>query len=164
MFLNNTNFDRTFGDQKCAGMEMILHGERIATDGDIRLLPTPEQWDACPTSSSHGADAAGTLYNKGAFSDFGFTYTIVVTPEPGGFKVSVILDNPLPERLVGRAGFNLEFLPSIYRNQTYSVDNGKTTALIPAAPSSSMVEMTVPDDDPQTRNTWQKQWDEDRGA
>jgi len=101
---------------------------------------------------------------RGAFSDFGFTYTTVVTPEPGGFKVSVILDNPLPERLVGRAGFNLEFLPSIYRNQTYSVDNGKTTGLIPAAPSSSMVEMTVPDDDPQKRNTWQKQWDEDRGA
>ena len=111
VFLNNTNFDRTFGDQKCAGIEMILHGERIATDGDIRLLPTPEQWDACPTSSSHGADAAGTLYNKGDFSDFGF-------------------------------------LPSIYRHQTYSVDSGKTTGLIPAAASSSMVEMTVPDDEP----------------
>jgi hypothetical protein len=32
--MNNTNFDRTFGDQKCAGMEMILHGERIATDAE----------------------------------------------------------------------------------------------------------------------------------
>ena len=27
---------------------MILHGERIATDGEVRLLPTPEQWDAVP--------------------------------------------------------------------------------------------------------------------
>ena len=108
---------------------------------------------------------AGTLYNKGAFSDLGFTYATVVTPEPDGFKVSVILYNPLPEKLVGRAGFNLEFLPSIYRNQTYSVDNVKTTGLIPAAPSSSsMVEITVPDDDPQPRNTWQKQWDEGRSA
>ncbi len=164
VFLNNTNFDRTFGDQKCAGMEMILHGERIATDGDIRLLPTPEQWDACPTSSEHKADeTAGTLYNKGAFDDFGFTYTTEVTPEPGGFKVSVTLDSPLPEKLVGRAGFNLEFLPTIYRNQTYSIDGGKTTGLIPATPSSSMVKMPVPGDDPLTRNSWQKQWDEDRG-
>lgn len=163
VFLNNTNFDRTFGDQKCAGMEMILHGERIATDGDIRLLPTPEQWDACPTSSSHGAiEADGALYNNGAFDDFGFTYTTKVTPEPGGFKVSVTLDKPLPERLVGRAGFNLEFLPAIYRNKTYSVD-GETTGVIPATPSSSMVKMPVPSDDPLKRNPWQKQWDIDRG-
>jgi len=24
---------------------MILHGQRIATNGDVRLMPTPEQWD-----------------------------------------------------------------------------------------------------------------------
>jgi len=24
-------------------MEMILHGQRIATNGDVRLMPTPEQ-------------------------------------------------------------------------------------------------------------------------
>ncbi len=161
VFLNNTNFDRTFGDQKCAGMEMILHGERIATDGDIRLLPTPEQWDGCPTSDDHGAKGV-TLYNNGAFKDFEFTYRTEVIPEPGGFKVSVSLDDPLPERLVGRAGFNLEFLPTIYRNKTYFVDGGKT-GLIPGTPSSPMVEMPVPNDDPLKRNSWQKQWDEDRG-
>ena len=161
VFLNNTNFDRTFGDQKCAGMEMILHGERIATDGDIRLLPTPEQWDGCPTSDDHGAKGV-TLYNNGAFNDFNFTYKTEVIPEPGGFKVSVSLDDPLPERLVGRAGFNLEFLPTIYRNKTYFVDGGKT-GLIPGTPSSPMVEMPVPNDDPLKRNSWQKQWDEDRG-
>jgi endoglucanase len=26
-------------------MEMILYGPRIATNGDVRLVPTPEQWD-----------------------------------------------------------------------------------------------------------------------
>ena len=33
-----------FVDEKNAALQMILHGQRIATNGDIRLVPTPEQW------------------------------------------------------------------------------------------------------------------------
>jgi hypothetical protein len=45
-----------FRDQKLGGVEIILHGERIATD-EVRLLPTPEQWDPVPrfTARKHGA-------------------------------------------------------------------------------------------------------------
>src|SRR5215472_15360758 len=42
------SFHPVFGDQKLGGLEIILHGERIATGGDVRLLPTPEQWDVIP--------------------------------------------------------------------------------------------------------------------
>ncbi len=31
--------------------------------------------------------------------------------------MTINLDKPLPEKLAGRAGFNLEFLPSIYMEQ-----------------------------------------------
>jgi endoglucanase len=31
-------FHDVFRDQKLGGIEMILHGERIATDGEVRLL------------------------------------------------------------------------------------------------------------------------------
>ena len=50
-------FHPVFRDQKLGGVEIILHGERIATDGEIRLLPTPEQWDPVPTFTSrkHGS-------------------------------------------------------------------------------------------------------------
>ena len=50
-------FHEVFRDQKLGGVEIILHGERIATDGEIRLLPTPEQWDAVPkfTARRRGA-------------------------------------------------------------------------------------------------------------
>jgi endoglucanase len=41
-------FHQIFRDQKLGGIEVILHGERIATDGEVRLLPAPEQWDAVP--------------------------------------------------------------------------------------------------------------------
>jgi endoglucanase len=41
-------FHEVFRDQKLGGVEIILHGERFATDGEVRLLPTPEQWDPVP--------------------------------------------------------------------------------------------------------------------
>jgi len=44
MLYDNT-FHPVFVDEKNTAMQMILHGERIATNGDVRLMPTPEQWD-----------------------------------------------------------------------------------------------------------------------
>jgi hypothetical protein len=41
-------FHEVFRDQKLGGIEMILHGERIATDGEVRLLS--------------GTDGRGPLY------------------------------------------------------------------------------------------------------
>src|ERR1700722_8630134 len=41
-------FHEVFRDQKLAGIEIILHGERIATRGEVPLPPAPEQWDAVP--------------------------------------------------------------------------------------------------------------------
>src|SRR5437867_3726039 len=41
-------FHPVFKDQKLSAIEIILHDDRIATDGDVRLMPTPEQWDLVP--------------------------------------------------------------------------------------------------------------------
>jgi endoglucanase len=45
VMLYDSTFHPIFVDQKNTAMEMILHGQRIATNRDVRLLPTPEQWD-----------------------------------------------------------------------------------------------------------------------
>ena len=45
VILYQSTFHPIFVDQKNTAMEMILHGQRIATNGDVRLVPTPEQWD-----------------------------------------------------------------------------------------------------------------------
>ena len=47
-----------FVDQKNTAMQMILHGQRIATNGDVRLMPTPEQWDLVATLKNRSADKA----------------------------------------------------------------------------------------------------------
>ena len=49
LFLYDSMYHPVFVDQKNTAMEMILHGQRIATNGDVRLIPTPEQWDLVAT-------------------------------------------------------------------------------------------------------------------
>ena len=49
LFLYDSMYHPVFVDQKNTAMEMILHGQRIATNGDVRLMPTPEQWDLVAT-------------------------------------------------------------------------------------------------------------------
>src|SRR5579875_4223125 len=110
VFLYDSTYHPVFVDQKNTAMEMILHGQRIATNGDVRLMPTPEQWDLVATLKGRHADkATNTLSAELAFPTFGLSYTLNVAAEPGGVKVTINLDKPLPQNLAGRAGFNLEF-------------------------------------------------------
>ena len=58
VFLYDSTYHPVFVDQKNTAMEMILHGQRIATNGDVRLMPTPEQWDLVATLKGRQADKA----------------------------------------------------------------------------------------------------------
>ena len=44
MLYDNT-FHPIFVDEKNTAMQMISPRRTIATNGDVRLMPTPEQWD-----------------------------------------------------------------------------------------------------------------------
>src|SRR5438477_6861343 len=114
VFLYDSTYHPVFVDQKNTAMEMILHGQRIATNGDVRLMPTPEQWDLVATLKARHADKANNRLTADlTYPTFDLSYTLEVAAEPGGVKVSINLDQPLPAKLAGRAGLNLEFLPSI---------------------------------------------------
>ncbi len=41
VFMYNNTFSGTFGDQHMGGIELSLNGTRIATNGDLHMLPTP---------------------------------------------------------------------------------------------------------------------------
>src|SRR5579864_2880629 len=58
VFLYDSTYHPVFVDQKNTAMEMILHGQRIATNFDVRLIPTPEQWDLVATLKDRHADKA----------------------------------------------------------------------------------------------------------
>src|SRR5207302_9567506 len=138
VFLYDSTYHPVFVDQKNTAMEMILHGQRIATNGDVRLMPTPEQWDMVATLKERRADKANSRLTANlAFPTFDLSYTLEVAAEPGGVKVSINLDEPPPQKLAGRAGFNLEFLPSIYMGNPYLVD-GMKAGIFPRTPNEPM--------------------------
>ena len=117
-------YNGMFFDEKTAGIEIILNGVRLATGGAVRLSPTPEQWDLIPKVVERKVDkAANTITCLLRYEAFDFDSRLVVTPEGAGFRVAVHVDKPVPEKLEGRAGLNLEFLPSRYFERTYLADS-----------------------------------------
>src|SRR5947209_14124203 len=85
VFLYDSTYHPVFVDQKNTAMEMILHGQRIATNGDVRLMPTPEQWDLVATLKGRHADKANNrLTAELAFPTFDFSYTLQLPAHHGG--------------------------------------------------------------------------------
>jgi endoglucanase len=148
VFLYDSTYHPVFVDQKNTALEMILHGQRIATNGDVRLMPTPEQWDLVATLKGREADKVNhRLTAHLGFPTFDVSYSLEVDAEPGGVRISINLDKPLPPALVGRAGFNLEFLPSIYQGKTYLAD-GSHAGLFPRTPNDPMIQVLPLPGDP----------------
>ena len=149
VMLYNDVYSPIFFDQKDSAMQIILHGHRIATNGSVRLAPTPEQWSDIPHIDGHQADKEhDRLTANLSYPQFDLSYQVVVSAEPGGFRVSVNLDKPLPATLVGRAGYNLEFLPSVYMEKSYETDN-KVYGVMPRYPEDHMTADPPRPGDPQ---------------
>ncbi|MGD1079000.1 MAG: glycoside hydrolase family 9 protein [Candidatus Sulfotelmatobacter sp.] len=124
VLLFHNAYHRVFGDQKMNGMEIILHDQRIATSGDVRLSATPEQWDPIPDFEERKRGAtADEITAFCTYADRGLSYRIDVRPETKGFRVAVQLDQPIPAALAGKAGFNLEFLPTLYFGKSYAMND-----------------------------------------
>lgn len=136
VLLFHNSYHPVFGDQKMSGVEMILHERRIATNGDVRLSPTPEQWDPIPEFKQRRQGPNGELTALCEYAKQGLTYSVDLQPEAGGFRVAVQLDRPLPATLEGKAGFNLEFLPAAYFGKTYLMDD--QPGLFPRHPDENM--------------------------
>src|SRR5690554_866905 len=116
-------FTGGFNDEKNAGIELIHHGVRTAQGGAVRLSNTPEQWDLVPAIPTRTVDnATKSIESLLRYEDYNFESRVVVTAKGKGVEISVWLDEPLPAALEGKAGFNLEFLPSQYWGKAYLMD------------------------------------------
>ena len=107
------------------GVCVIMNGRRVATNGDIRLEATPGQWQPVPKQIDRkveGNSIVTTLcfpdssrhltgFNPMVYPDYQFSYQVRVESQGRGILVSVDLDKPIPDFLVGKIGFNLEFFP-----------------------------------------------------
>ena len=119
----SNSFNGGFNDEKNSGIEIIHHGVRTVQGGAIRLNNTPEQWDLVPKMTKRKVNREdGSIEVSLRYDDYDFDSRIVVTAKGKAVEIAVWLDKPVPEKLAGDAGFNMEFLPSQYWLKTFTMD------------------------------------------
>ena len=119
----SNSFNGGFNDEKNSGIEVIHHGVRTVQGGAVRLNNTPEQWDLVPKMTDRKVDREnGSIEVSMRYDDYDFDSRVVVTAKGKAVEIAVWLDKPVPEKLAGEAGFNIEFLPSQYWLKTFSMD------------------------------------------
>ena len=119
----SNSFNGGFNDEKNSGIEIIQHGVRSVQGGAVRLNNTPEQWDLVPKMTSRKVNREdGSIEVTMRYDDYDFDSRAVVTAKGKAVEIAIWLDKPVPEKLVGEAGFNLEFLPSKYWLKTFIMD------------------------------------------
>ncbi len=132
----SNQYNGMFFDEKTAGIEIIHHGERTSTGGAIRLQNTPEQWDLIPVVAERKINKENNSIEVVLhYDEFDFDSRVNVLTKDNGLEISVYLEKPLPEKLIDRAGFNLEFLPSAYFEKTYLIDG--IPGIFPKYPASN---------------------------
>ncbi len=131
-----------------SGVEIVQHGVRTATNGDLRLNPTPGQWDPVPTLDDRSVDreagtVTGTLsypdparnrtgFNPIVYPDLEFSYDVRVEPAGEAVRIVVDLAEPLPDEWIGRVGFNLALYPEALFGKSWAL--GGETGLFPRQP------------------------------
>ena len=119
----SNSFNGGFNDEKNSGIEIIHHGVRTVQGGAVRLNKTPEQWDLVPKMTNRKVDKEnGTIEVTMRYDDYDFESRAVVTAKGRAVEIAIWLDKPVPEKLAGDAGFNIEFLPSQYWLKTFIMD------------------------------------------
>ncbi|MCO5945248.1 glycoside hydrolase family 9 protein [Mucilaginibacter flavidus] len=121
------------------GVGIIQNGQRVATNGDIRLEPTPGQWSPIPKVGKRvvnrttgevsvrmefpNPDINRKGFNPIIYPDLNFAYNIRILPAGKSFKIIVDLDKPLPDEWIGKVGFNFELYPGALFGKSYYMDN-----------------------------------------
>ncbi|HZK96774.1 MAG TPA: cellulase N-terminal Ig-like domain-containing protein, partial [Prolixibacteraceae bacterium] len=137
--LNVMAFQDIYPEGHQGGVGIIQNGERVATNGDLRLEATPGQWQPIPKQGKRIVDKVNNLIkitltypdsskNKKGFNpifypDLYFNYDVTVKAEGNSIRVTVDLDRPLPKAFIGKVGFNFELYPTVLFGKAWYLDN-----------------------------------------
>lgn len=131
-------FDDIYPAGHQSGVSILMHGSRVATNGDIRFEQTPGQWQPLPKQGERIVNAeentiAVTLrypdmdnhlkgFNPMLYPDYAFEYQVTVKGAGDSVLVTVDLDQPVPEAFVGKMCFNLELFPGALFGKPWIMD------------------------------------------
>ena len=125
------------GHQGAVGI--IQNGTRVATNGDLRLEPTPGQWQPIPATGNREVfpdqneirikctypDESRNRkgFNPVFYPDLNFSYNVRVFGEGKKFRIVVDLEDSLPAEWIGKVGFNLELFPGLLFGKSWYIDS-----------------------------------------
>ncbi len=131
-------FDDIYPAGHQSGVSILMHGNRVATNGDIRFEQTPGQWQPVPKQGERKLDEADNAivtslsypdlsghlkgFNPMIYPDYQFSYIVKVKGEGERVKVTVDLSEPIPEEYVGKICFNLELFPGALFGKPWIMD------------------------------------------
>ena len=146
-------FDDIYPEGHQGGVCIIMHGNRVATNGDIRLEQTPGQWQSVPAQRSRKVDVSAnaivanlsypdssrhlTGFNPMIYPDLQFNYTVTVRGVGGSVEITVDLDRPIPEEFIGKVGFNFELFPGSLFGKPWIMDD--QTGIFPQQPNGPAI-------------------------
>ncbi len=136
--LNVMVFDDSYPEGHQGGITIIQNGVRVAANGDLRLDASPGQWQPLPKTEKKVIDTVNnsvtvTLYfpdperadqqfNPVPRPDIELRYQVRVQAECESVRITVDLEEPVPEKWIGKVGFNLELFPGALFDKTYYMD------------------------------------------
>lgn len=137
--LNVTVFADIYPEGHQTGVTIIQHGQRVAANGDIRLEVSSGQWSPIPAAGKEIIDTDNEKvsrhlwfpdssrhmkgFNPITYPELELDYKVNVTAlKQNSFKISVDLEEPLPDEWVGKIGFNLELFPGHLYGKSYIMD------------------------------------------
>lgn len=137
--VNVMAFDDIYPAGHQSGVSIIMHGHRVATNGDIRFEQTPGQWQPTPKQEYRNLDESentittllsypnfeGHLkgFNPMIYPDFQFQYEVEVKGMEDAVLVTVNLDRPIPDKYVGKLCFNMELFPGALFGKPWIMDS-----------------------------------------
>lgn len=149
MGVNVMAFQDIYPEGHQGGVAIIMHGMRIATNGDLRLDETPGQWQPIPKFKKRSVDNSGNMitvkltypdsaingkgFNPVTYPDLYFNYSVKTRAEGGSIIITVDLDRPIPSEFIGKVGFNMELFPGWLFGKTWAMD--KKSGIFPQQPN-----------------------------
>ncbi len=136
--VNVIAFEDIYPEGHQGGISLLMHGERIAANGDVRFEPAPGQWQPVPklmersvepeagriVSRLHYPDDERHLrgFNPMVYPDCAFDYTVTVQAEGASLRITVDADPGLPPEWTERLCFNLELFPGLLFGKPWIMD------------------------------------------
>lgn len=128
--LNVLVFHNSYPVGNQGGIEIIQHGERVATNGFINVdLPPGQSFPRPNTAERKVSEDRNEIIAKVSVEEFDFNYSIRVWPENESIHMAVDLEKPLPTDWENRTTFNMLLFPVTYRGKTYHL--GETFGVLP---------------------------------